>query len=161
MLINSALHHSQLKKEANSVAYHHVREGTALDEWRLAYFNTADNASDMMSKLLYEKRNNFCQMVLQFLKLYVGATEGEGNVAAVVSLMSFPVERIISIESAIKFLECNKPKRVDIILNITPMFMNHFLLADEIAVNTEIRQMVELNFEIARRLPSLRSVMRC
>ena len=59
VLVNSATPHSQLKKKANSVAYHHVREGTALDEWRLAYVNTTNNASDMMSKPLHavEKRN--------------------------------------------------------------------------------------------------------
>ena len=32
VLVNLAVPHSQLKKKSNSVAFHHVREGSALDE---------------------------------------------------------------------------------------------------------------------------------
>ena len=43
---------SQLKNKSNSVAYHHCREGVALDEWRTCYLNTDENVSDMMTKPL-------------------------------------------------------------------------------------------------------------
>ena len=34
VLANSGTPHSQLKKKSNTVAYHHVREESTLDEWR-------------------------------------------------------------------------------------------------------------------------------
>ena len=37
VLVNLGTPHSQLKKKSNSVAYHHVREDAALDEWRTTY----------------------------------------------------------------------------------------------------------------------------
>ena len=105
--MNSGTPHSQLKKKANSVAYHHVREGTALDEWRVAYVNTNDNASDMMSKPLPagEKRNKFCNMVLHFLDSIVESDEGARENAEVASLMSFPEEWISGIDNALAFFE--------------------------------------------------------
>ena len=50
VLVNSSQPDSQLKKKSNSIAYHHVREGCALDEWKCAYISTNDNAANMMSK---------------------------------------------------------------------------------------------------------------
>ena len=66
VLVNSSMPHSTLKKKSNSIAFHFVREGTARDEWRVAYINTHDNPSDMLTKPLPsgEKRRKFCQMVL-------------------------------------------------------------------------------------------------
>ena len=62
VLCNTTAPDSQLKKKSNSVAYHHCREGVALDEWRTCYLNTNDNMSDMMTKPLPagEKRTKFC-----------------------------------------------------------------------------------------------------
>ena len=39
-----------LKKKSNSIAYHYVREGVSMDEWRTAYVNTEDNPGDIFSK---------------------------------------------------------------------------------------------------------------
>ena len=105
VLVNSGTPHSQLKKKANSVAYHHVREGSALDEWRVAYVNTHENASDMMSKPLPagEKRKKFCDMVLYFLDSIVETTESAGVNAELASLMSFPTEWISGIEDAMAY----------------------------------------------------------
>ena len=66
VLVNSSMPHSTLKKKSNSIAFHFVREGTARDEWRVAYINTHDNPSDMLTKPLPsgEKRRKFCGMVL-------------------------------------------------------------------------------------------------
>ena len=69
VLVNLGTPHSQLKKKSNSVAFHHVREGSALDEWRTSYINTHDNIADLMTKHLSsgEKRTKFCKMLLHFL----------------------------------------------------------------------------------------------
>jgi hypothetical protein len=68
VLVNSSLPHSTLKKKSCSVAYHFVREGTANDEWRVAYLNTHHNPSDMLTKSLPggEKRTCFTGSVLHY-----------------------------------------------------------------------------------------------
>ena len=70
VLVNSGTPHSQLKKQSNSVAFHHVREGSALDEWRTTYINTHENIADLLTKNLPSgaKRTKFCQMLLHFLE---------------------------------------------------------------------------------------------
>ena len=87
VLVNSSQPDSQLKKKLNSIAYHHVREGCALDEWRCAYISTNDNAADMMSKPLPggAKRDKFCKMVLRYLesKPEVGSTTAQVKVTEV------------------------------------------------------------------------------
>ena len=69
VLCNTTTPHSQLKKKSNSVAYHHVREGSALNKWRTTYIRTDDNTSDLMTKALPhgEKRTKFCKILLHFL----------------------------------------------------------------------------------------------
>ena len=69
VLVNSSQPDSALKKKSNSIAFHHVREGTARDEWRCAYINTDDNHSDMQTKPLPfgEKRVKFCKMQLDHI----------------------------------------------------------------------------------------------
>ena len=61
VLVNSSKPHSSLKKKSSSVAFHFVREGTAKDEWRVAYLNTHFNPADMLTKSLPggEKRTRF------------------------------------------------------------------------------------------------------
>ena len=65
VLVNSAVPHSQLKKESNSVAFYHVREGSALDEWRATYINTHENIADLLTKNLPSGENG-----LSFARCY-------------------------------------------------------------------------------------------
>ena len=69
VLVNSSQPDSTLKKKSNSIAFHHVREGCARDEWRCAYVNTNDNHSDLQTKSLPfgEKRVKFCKMLLDHI----------------------------------------------------------------------------------------------
>ena len=69
VLFNGALPASTLKKKSNSIAYHFVREGSARDEWRLAYISTHDNVADLLTKPLPagDKRMNFVRMVIHYL----------------------------------------------------------------------------------------------
>ena len=50
MLCNTTLPDSMLKKKANSVAYHYVREGVTCDEWRTTYISTHDNPADILTE---------------------------------------------------------------------------------------------------------------
>ena len=43
VLVNSSEPDSVLRKKNNSVAYHHVCEGSTRDEWRVAYISSDDN----------------------------------------------------------------------------------------------------------------------
>ena len=42
VLANTTIPGSTLKKKTQSIAFHHVREGTSRDEWQTAYVNTHD-----------------------------------------------------------------------------------------------------------------------
>ena len=66
VLYNTTLPESTLKKKSNSIAYHFVRDGTARDEWRLAYVNTHSNPSDLMTKAVPggEKRYFLVRMIM-------------------------------------------------------------------------------------------------
>ena len=46
VLSNASIPELVLKKKSNSVAYNFVREGSASDEWRVAYVNTHENIAD-------------------------------------------------------------------------------------------------------------------
>ena len=72
VLVNSSEPDSVLKKKSNSSAYHHTREGSARDEWRVTYINTNDNIADSQTKPLPygEKRVKFCRMMLQHIYGY-------------------------------------------------------------------------------------------
>ena len=58
-----------LKKKSQSITYHFVREGTALDEWRMTYVNTHENEADLLTKQLPsgEKRKSFVQKLLHHI----------------------------------------------------------------------------------------------
>jgi len=75
VLVNSSVPDSVLKKKNNSIAYHHVREGCARDEWRIAYVKTDDNPVDLLTKPLPKgnKRYKFCKILLRHL--YCGDTK--------------------------------------------------------------------------------------
>ena len=92
VLVNSGTRHSQLKKKSNSVAFHHVCEGSALDEWRTTYINTHDNIADLMTKNLASgaKRMKFCEMLLHFLKPSNEIGEEANLHAAAAALKAIP-----------------------------------------------------------------------
>ena len=66
VLANTTVPDSVLKKKSQSIAYHFVREGCARDEWRMAYVNTHENESDLLTKLLPhgDKRKGFVRNLL-------------------------------------------------------------------------------------------------
>ena len=70
VLANLTMPHSQLKKKSNSIVFYHLREGSALDEWRTTNINTHDNAVDLMTKNLPSgaKGTKFCKMLLHYIK---------------------------------------------------------------------------------------------
>ena len=92
VLVNSGTPYSQLKKKSNSVACYHVREGSALDEWRTTYINTHENVSDLMIKNLPSgaKRAKFCKMLLHFLKPSLDVDKEADHHAAAASMMVLP-----------------------------------------------------------------------
>ena len=94
VLVNSETPHSQLKRKSNSVAYHYVREGSALDEWRTTYINMHENIADLMTKNLPSgvKRTKFCKMLLHFLtpSIEVGEEDGHHTAAATVKVVPGP-----------------------------------------------------------------------
>ena len=51
MLCNTTIPNSTLNKKSNSIAFHFVRECSAMDEWRTGYINTDLNPADLLSKL--------------------------------------------------------------------------------------------------------------
>ena len=69
VLANTSIPESQLKKKSQSIAYHFIREGSARDEWRIAYVNTHENESDLLTKPLPdgEKRHKFVRRVLHHI----------------------------------------------------------------------------------------------
>ena len=66
VLANSSVPESTLRKKSNSVAYHFVRHGCALDEWRFTYCKSADNPADLMAspRAGGEDRKRKVQMML-------------------------------------------------------------------------------------------------
>ena len=69
VLANTTEPDSMLKKKAQSIAYHYVREGVARDEWRTTYINTNDNEADLLTKQLPhgEKRRRFVRSLLHHI----------------------------------------------------------------------------------------------
>ena len=65
VLANSSLPDSVLQKKSNSIAYHFVREGSAADEWRIAYTPTNDNIADLLTKPL--GGGAFIRMILHYV----------------------------------------------------------------------------------------------
>ena len=92
VLVNLGTPHSQLKKKSNSVAFHHVREGSALDEWRTTYINMHENIADLLTKNLPSgaNRTKFCQTLLHFLKPSLDVGIEADHHAAAASMMVLP-----------------------------------------------------------------------
>ena len=49
VLSNVSIPEQMLKKKSNSIAYHFVREGTAMDEWRFKYVKSENNPADKLA----------------------------------------------------------------------------------------------------------------
>ena len=107
VLVNLGTPHSQLKKKSNSVAYHHVLEGAALDEWRTTYINMHENIADLMTKNLPSgmKRTKFCKMLLHFLTPSIEAGEGYNHHAAAATMKVLPGQWIEAIIGAVEVWE--------------------------------------------------------
>ena len=69
VLVNYSVPTSVLKKKSCSIAYHFVREGTAMDEWRIGYVSTNDNVEDLLTKPTPngEKGSKFIKMILHHI----------------------------------------------------------------------------------------------
>ena len=69
VIANTKMPESTLKKKSSSLAYHLIREGVAMDDWRTAYVNAHDNEADLLTKVLPfgEKRRNFVRKVLMHI----------------------------------------------------------------------------------------------
>ena len=52
VLCNTSKPPSSLKNNSSSIAFHFVCEGTANDEWQIAYINTHSNPAEMLKKSL-------------------------------------------------------------------------------------------------------------
>ena len=68
VLTGSTRPDSTLKRKAQSIAFHFIRERCAADEWRTTYINTSENISDLMTKPLSgEKRWRSVIMLLRHI----------------------------------------------------------------------------------------------
>ena len=66
VIAGSTRHKYTLKKKAQSIAFHFIREGFAADEWNTTYINTPENISDLMTKPLSgEKRWRLIRILLR------------------------------------------------------------------------------------------------
>ena len=74
------------------MAFHHVREGSALDEWRIIYINTHENIADLLTKNLSSgaKRTKFCKMLLHFLTPSIDVGEEADQQATVAAVKVLP-----------------------------------------------------------------------
>ena len=68
VIYNTSRPESTLKKKANSVCYHFIREAVAADECRTGHIGTNENCADIATKPLpnSEKRNKLIGKVLHF-----------------------------------------------------------------------------------------------
>ena len=69
VLANASVPDSTLKKKNQSIAYFFVREGSARDEWRVAYVKSELNEADLLTKQLPhgEKRKSFVRNLLHHI----------------------------------------------------------------------------------------------
>ena len=68
VLAGSTRPESTLKKKAQSITFHFIREGCAADECRTTYINTSENISDLMTKPLSgEKRWRLVRILLRHI----------------------------------------------------------------------------------------------
>jgi len=69
MLANTTNPRYTIKKKMHSIAFHFIRKGCAMNEWRTAYINTTENIADRLIKSLPfgEKRWYFVSKILHWL----------------------------------------------------------------------------------------------
>ena len=69
VLVNSSIPTSELRKKSNSIVYHLFCEGSASDDWSVAYVNTKDNVADILTEFMSngEKRRRFIEMILHYV----------------------------------------------------------------------------------------------
>ena len=105
--MNSAVPHSQLKKKSNSVAFHHMRESSALDEWRATYINTHENMTNLLTKNLPsgEKKTKFCKMLLHYLNPSIEIDKLSDKAAAAAAVKVLRGRWIEAIIGAVEFWE--------------------------------------------------------
>ena len=70
VLWNTTVPESTLKKKSSSVAYHFVREGASVDQWRTAYVNTNHNPADLMTKILPSGINRYRKVRMIMYDIY-------------------------------------------------------------------------------------------
>ena len=66
---NTSKPESVLKKKANSVCYHYVREAVAADEVRISHIRSEENPADIATKSVPAgaKRDHLVEKVLYFI----------------------------------------------------------------------------------------------
>ena len=106
-LLNLGTPHSQMQKKSNSVVFHHVREGFAVDEWRTTYINTHENIADLIIKNLPSgiKRTKFCKMLLHFLMPSIEVGKEADHHAAATTVKVLPGLWIGGIVGAVEVSE--------------------------------------------------------
>ena len=89
------------------MAFHHVCEGSALDECRTTYINTHEIITDLMTKKLPSgiKRTKFCKMLLHFLTPSIEVGEEADCHAAAAALKVLPGQWIEAIIGAVEVWE--------------------------------------------------------
>ena len=89
------------------MAFHHVREGSALDEWRTTYINTHENIADLMTKNLPSraKRTKFYKMLLHFLTPSIEVGEEACHHATAAALKALPGQWIEAIIGSMEVWE--------------------------------------------------------
>ena len=114
VLVNSAVPHSQLKNKSNSVAFHHVRKGSALNEWRATYINTHENIADLLTKNIPsgEKRTKFCKMLLHYLNPSIETEKLSDKTAAAAVVRVLLGQWIESIIGAVEFRKSTESQPV-------------------------------------------------
>ena len=105
--MNSGTPHSQLKKKSNSVAYHHVCEGSVFDEWRTTYINTHKNIADLLTKNFPSgvKRTKFYKMLLHFITPSIEAGEEDDCHVEASAIKVLPCQWIEAIIEAVTVWE--------------------------------------------------------
>mmetsp|Transcript_36419 Transcript_36419/g.36807 ORF Transcript_36419/g.36807 Transcript_36419/m.36807 type:complete len:152 (+) Transcript_36419:1096-1551(+) len=107
VLANSGTPHFQLKKRSNSVAFHYIQEGSALDKWRITYINTDENIADLMTKNIPSraKRMKFCKMLLYFLTPSIDIEDESNHAVVAAAVKVLPGRWIEAIIDAVKIWE--------------------------------------------------------
>ena len=68
VLSNASVPESVLKKKSVSIAYNYICEGSAADEWRIAYVETTNNLADLLTKPLSgKKRRHLVRQLLHHI----------------------------------------------------------------------------------------------